>query len=317
MNMDFKEAADLLRTWDNILILTHRRPDGDTVGSAVGLCLSLRNLGKTAWLLENTDATPLFLGYMEGMVASADFSPDYVVSVDVAARSLFTDEGTVWLNRGIDLAIDHHPSYEGFAKVSCVDASRAACGELMYDIVRHLGEVTAEIALPLYVGVSTDCGCFVYGNTTADTHRVAAELMATGIDYRKVNKRHFRTKSLKRLQLESGMVAGMALHDGGKIAIADISLARMAELDASEEDAEDIAGFLGQIAGVETSVTIRETKDGRCKMSVRTSAGLSATKVCALLGGGGHAAASGCIVDGSITDARAAILNAIRTIQAQ
>ena len=89
----------------------------------------------------------------------------------------------------------------------------------------------------------------------------------------------------------------------------------LAALGAHEEDVEDIAAFVGQTEGVETSVTIRELAEGECKLSVRTSGGLNATRVCALLGGGGHAAAAGCTVKGSVADAREAILNAIRTVQ--
>lgn len=313
--MDYCEAAALLKEKDDILILTHRRPDGDTVGCAVGLCVSLRGLGKTAHILPNEDATALFTPYLEGYLAPEDFEPDFVVSVDIAGRGLFTPAGDVWLQKGIDLAIDHHPSYEGFARESCVDAGRAACGELIYDIVRQWGPVSPEAALPLYVAVSTDTGCFMYNNTTPATHRTAADLMALGIDFQGANKRHFRTKSLKRLRLESLLVEGMDVHDGGEIVVAAISLRDMARLEATERDAEDIAAFLGQIEGVRTSVTIRELRGGECKLSVRTSGDLNATKVCALLGGGGHAAAAGCSVFGSVDDAKRAIMDAIRTVQ--
>ena len=315
MSMDYQEAAALLREKDQILILTHRRPDGDTIGCAAGLCRALRAQGKTAWILENPEATALFTPYLEGLTASEDVEPGFVVSVDIAGRGLFTRAGERWLKQGIDLAFDHHPSYEGFASECCVDAGRAACGELIYDVVRTLGEVTAEIALPLYVAVSTDTGCFMYGNTTPATHRVAAALMETGMDYQWANKRHFRTKSIKRLRLESGITESMSLYDGGRVAVASVSLARMAELGATEEDAEDIAAFVGQVEGVETAVTIRELQEGECKLSVRTVGGLNATRVCALLGGGGHAAAAGCTVRGSIEDAQTAILEAIRTVE--
>lgn len=314
--MTYQEAAALLRGQDNILILTHKRPDGDTVGCAVGLCDALRRLGKTAFVLPNEDATSLFTPYLEGYVAAEAFQPDFVVSVDIAGRGLFTPRGEAWLRRGIDLAIDHHPSHEGFAKADCVDAGRAACGELVYDIIRQWGPVSPEAALPLYVAVATDTGCFMYNNTTPGTHRVAADLMALGIDFQGANKRHFRTKSFKRLRLESLLIEGMDLYDGGEIALAAVSLADMDRLEATERDAEDIAAFLGQIEGVKTSVTVRELKPGECKLSVRTN-GLNATKVCALLGGGGHAAAAGCTVMGSVEEAKKAILKAIRTVQAQ
>lgn len=313
--MTYTEAAELLRRQDNILILTHRRPDGDTIGCAVGLCAALRELGKTAWLLPNADATALFTPYLEGYLAPDGFSPAFVVSVDIAGRGLFPENARCWLEKGVDLAVDHHGSNEGFGKENCVDQGRAACGELIYDIIRQWGPVSPAAALPLYLAVSTDTGCFVYSNTTPDTHRVAAALMDTGIDYRRVNKRHFRTKSFKRLRLESMITQDMELFDNGTIAIAAVSLDMMNALDAREEDAEDIAAFAGQVEGVETAVTIRELRPGECKLSVRTSAGLNASAVCALLGGGGHAAAAGCSVAGSVADAKTAILAAIRQIQ--
>ena len=313
--MTYTEAAELLRRQDNILILTHRRPDGDTIGCAVGLCAALRELGKTAWLLPNADATALFTPYLEGYLAPDGFSPAFVVSVDIAGRGLFPENARCWLEKGVDLAVDHHGSNEGFGKENCVDPGRAACGELIYDIIRQWGPVSPAAALPLYLAVSTDTGCFVYSNTTPDTHRVAAALMDTGIDYRSVNKRHFRTKSFKRLRLESMITQDMELFDNGTIAIAAVSLDMMNALDAREEDAEDIAAFAGQVEGVETAVTIRELRSGECKLSVRTSAGLNASAVCALLGGGGHAAAAGCSVMGTVADAKAAILDAIRRVQ--
>lgn len=313
--MDYRETAALLRERDDILILTHRRPDGDTIGCAAGLCLALRRLGKRAWVLPNSDATALFTPYLEGLLAPAEVSPAFVVSVDIAGSGLFTAEGERWLERGVDLAVDHHPSYEGFARESCVDSGRAACGELILDIVRELTQVTPEMAVPLYVAISTDTGCFVYSNTTPATHRAAALLMETGIDCAALNKRHFRTKSWKRLKMESLVVEGMELHDDGKIALAAVTLDMVAALAAAEADLEDISAFAGQIEGVETAVTIRELKEGACKLSVRTGAGLNATRVCALLGGGGHAAAAGCTVPGTVAEAKAAILGAIRKVQ--
>jgi len=313
--MNAIETAELLRRQDNILILTHKRPDGDTIGCAAALCALLRQIGKTAWVLPNGDATPLMTPYLEGYLAPAEVSPAFVVSVDIAGRGLFPDNALPWLERGVDLAIDHHPSNEGFAAHNWVEADKAACGEIIFELAAELGALTPEVALPLYVAVSTDTGCFAYSNTTSNTHTVAAALMATGIDYRSANKRHFRTKSFKRLKLESMMCENMELFDGGATAIVAVSLDMMAALGAREEDAEDIAGFAGQVEGVKNAVTIRELRPGECKLSVRTSGGLNATKVCALLGGGGHAAAAGCTVRGTVEDARRAILESIHWVE--
>ena len=315
--MTVTEAAAFLREHDNYLILTHKRPDGDTIGCAAGLCRGLRGLGKTAHICPGTGATPIFLPYLEGLMAPEGFAPDTVVSVDIAARSLFTDAGRPWLERGIDLAVDHHPSQEFFARQTCLDAGRAACGELIYDILKELGPVTAHMAAPLYVAIATDTGCFQYSSTTAATHRTAAALMDTGLDVFPLNKKHFRTKTWPRLQVERLIVERMHRYDGGKIAVAPVSLSLLDEAGATEEDMEDIAAFLGQIEGVETSVTIREQEGGSCKISVRTSAGLNATRVCALLGGGGHAAAAGCTVDMDLAGAEKAIMEAIHKVEAE
>lgn len=315
--MNAMEAAALLRARDHILLLTHRRPDGDTVGCAAGLCLALRQAGKHAYVLPNEDATALMAPYLEGLEPPAGWKPEFVVTVDIAGVGLFPESAKQWAGR-VDLAIDHHPSNEGFGAENCVDDTCAACGELVYDICRALGNVTPEIALPLYVAVSTDTGCFVYGNTTGRTHRVAADLIDIGIPYRDANKRHFRTKSAKRLKLEAVLMQGLELLQGGTLAIGTISLNDMAAIGATEEDAEDIAAFIGQVEGVYNSVTIRELKPGECKLSVRTNPEkLNATKVCALLGGGGHVSASGCTVYGSVQEARDAIVRAIETVQAE
>ena len=313
--MTYTEAAAWLKDHDRYLILTHKRPDGDTIGCAAALCRGLRGLGKTAHICPGTGETHLFTPYLEGLLAPEGYEPEAVVGVDIAARGLFTKSGQPWLERGIDLAIDHHPSQEFFAKETCLDAGRAACGEIIYDILNELGQVNGETAVPLYVAVSTDTGCFQYSNTTADTHRVAAALMDTGIDVFPLNKRHFRTKTWARLQVERLIVERMHRYEDGKVAVAPVSLALMDEAGATEEDMEDIAAFLGQIEGVETSVTIRELEDGACKLSVRTSGGLNATRVCALLGGGGHAAAAGCTVNSTLEQAEAAILDAIQKVE--
>ena len=215
------ETAALLRSFDRVLILTHIRPDGDTVGCAAGLCAALRAMGKTAYLLPNPGLTDNTAPYFTPYAAPADFAPEKVVSVDIAAVGLFPDNAKAYLGR-VDLAIDHHPSFEGFGRKNIVRPEAAACGELVLDIVRELTPVTPEIALPLYVAVSTDTGGFIYSNVTAATHRAAAELMDTGIDYRPVNKVFFQTKSRIRMQLEAAMLADARFYDGGRVAVLSV-----------------------------------------------------------------------------------------------
>lgn len=316
MNLFYQAAAQWLLDHDGYLILTHVRPDGDTVGCAAALCTALREQGKTAWVLPNPETTAIFTPYLEGLLAPEGYQPQTVVSVDMAARGLFPENAQQYLER-VDLAFDHHPSQEFFAQNTCLDAQRAACGELMFDVIRQWGPVSQAVALPLYVAVSTDTGCFVYSNTSPATHAVAAALLATGIDFYPINRRHFRTRSFKRLQLESLLTAGMELLDEGQLAIVTLTLDMIAQVGAKEEDLDDISAFVGGVEGVHTGVTIRELRPGVCKISLRTEPGeLNASAVCGKLGGGGHAAAAGATVEGDPAYTRQVLVQAIRQVQA-
>ena len=220
------QAAELLRTFDNVLILTHVRPDGDTVGCAAALCAGLRRLGKTAYLLPNPELTDTTAPYFRPYEAPEGFTPDKVVSTDIATAGLFPENARPYAER-VDLAIDHHPSFESFGRENIVRPEAAACGELIYDILAQLGPITAELALPLYVAVSTDTGCFAYANTTAQTHAVAAALLRTGIDYQTVNKVFFRTKSRKRMQLEAAILNDCEFYDRDRVAVLSVPLSLM------------------------------------------------------------------------------------------
>ncbi|MDE7041946.1 MAG: DHH family phosphoesterase [Oscillospiraceae bacterium] len=307
-----QEAAALLRRQDHILILTHRRPDGDTTGCAAGLCRALRQLGKTAWLLKNPDMTSINAVYVDGLWAPEDFSPAFVVSVDVAARSLFFPAAEPYIDR-IGLAVDHHPSFEDFGEARCVDASRAACGEIVYEICRALGEVTPEVALPLYAAVATDTGCFVYANTTANTHQVAAALLETGIDYFTVNKRHFRTKTRRRMAIEAELMGNAEFFHQDRGVFLTIPLSLLARTGADENDLDDISSLAGIIEGVDCGAVLRELKDGEWKLSLRTGANgrVNATRACGLLGGGGHAMAAGATLHGPLEEVKRQVLDAI------
>ncbi len=314
--MTVQETASRLLELDNILILTHRRPDGDTIGSAAALCLALRQKGKTAHVLFNEDAHRLFDPYFDGVLAPDDFRPDAVVTVDAAAPGMLPDSAAPLKDR-VDLCIDHHGSNEGYARETCLDPSAAACGELLYHIFLAMGvTITQPMARLLYMAIATDTGCFVYSNTTPETHRIAASLMETGFDAQWVNKRHFRVKSLKRMQLESRLVQEMDLEQNGSLVFAYVTLDLIHALQATEEDLEDIAAFIGLLEGVDNAVTIRQLKPETCKISLRTDGRtLNASDVCARFGGGGHPAAAGCTIHGTPAQAKAAMLDAIRTVQ--
>lgn len=307
-----RDAAGYLEALDNVLLLTHVRPDGDTIGSAAALCRALRDCGQTAYLLPNPEITATYAPYAAPYWAPEGWQAEHIVSVDIADASLLPENAQSYRDR-IELAIDHHPSQTFFARNTCLEADSAACGEIVYEIIQHLTALTADIALPLYVAVSTDCGGFQYGNTTARTHRIAAALMDV-VDVAAVNKTLFRTKSRVRLAMESRMVAGMKLFDHQRVVVMEIPLSLRQEMQATDADIEELSALPALVEGTDCGVTLRELRPGTVKVSVRTGPRVDACALCRILGGGGHHAASGATVEGTLDEARMAVLAAYRKV---
>ena len=170
------EFCAFARAHDNFVILTHRRPDGDTIGSAGALCLGLRQLGKTAFVLTNEQFTPRFDPFLDGLVCEALPAGATVISADIASEGLLSFDA-VRMGLTPVCAVDHHGS-NSLACPKLVEADKAACGEIIHAILLELGvTVTKRIAECLYVAISTDTGCFKFSNTTSNTHRTAAALI--------------------------------------------------------------------------------------------------------------------------------------------
>ena len=304
-------TAETLRKMDNILILTHRRPDGDTIGCASALCLGLRQLGKTAFVLKNEQFTPRFQPFLDGLVCETLPVDVTVISTDIASEGLLSFDA-VRMDLTPVCAVDHHGS-NSLACPKLVEADKAACGEIVHAILQELGvRVTKRIAECLYVAVSTDTGCFKFSNTSANTHRTAAALIEAGADVYSINKVFFDTKSFSRLRLEAKLTDTMEFYADRAVGVCVMPKSLLAEFSVTEDDLDSISGFARSIEGVKIGVMIREVEDGLGKISLRTEAPYDAAKICGLLGGGGHAAAAGASVPGGIAGAKTAILQALR-----
>ena len=309
--MNYKQAAKELLTHENILLLTHCNPDGDTVASAAALCSALNRGGRTAYLFRNGQITEKLLRYCEQYFAPEDFRPKYVVAVDVADEKLFARG----FSGKVDLCIDHHPTNTGYAAQSLVRPEKAACAELVLELIQCMnGELTEEEATLLYIGLSTDTGCFQYANTNAAAFRAAAELLRMGAKNTEINWIFFRKVSVARLKLESMIYAGLRFYRDGKIVIATVTRRMLAESGAGEDDLDDLddlAGLSGRAEGAVLNITIREQPDGSSKISVRSNEEVSSSAICAVFGGGGHEMAAGCTIYGDTEKARELLLNVI------
>jgi len=295
------ETAGWLKERDNFLIITHRRPDGDTIGCAGALAQALGEQGKTAYVLYNPEITPRYAQFVDEFWAPDEFIAEYIIAVDTASCELFPKGAEEYVD-AVSLCIDHHSSNTMYAGLVCLDGDRATCGEIIFDILMTMsGCVSASSAGKLYVALSTDTGCFAFGNTTANTLFVASLLVEAGAPNRDLNKLLFRTRTRSRIAIEGLLTSCLEYFFDSRVAIASITKEMMESANTTEDDLDDIAAIPGSIEGVCIGITIREMSSPQdCKISVRTSVPYDAQAICKHFGGGGHKLAAGATLEKTI-----------------
>ena len=309
--IDVKECVSLLKEYDNYLILTHRNPDGDTLGSAFALHRALSKLNKKSMVRCGDPIHPKY-SYLWDGIGNDEIKFDKIIAVDVADKKLLGEDFEAKYGDNVFLCIDHHLSNREYAENLLLE-DRAAAAVIIYEIVCELGiEFTPEIANCIYTGLATDTGCFLFSNTTPTVHRIAADVMEKGADYTFINRLMFETKTLSYLRLEQMAVSSIESHFDGKCAIMMVTRKMIEESGSSASDCDGIAAIPRKIEGVKIAVTIRERHDGSYKVSLRTVEPYDAAKICASFGGGGHHAAAGCDFNCSIDEVKNALLKVIK-----
>lgn len=286
-----QECADYLKSHDNYLILTHLRPDGDSLGSATALCHAMRRMGKNAWLFPNPETSSFYMDLVQPFFLPEGQSCETVVAIDISTEN----RTTMGFKGKAHLAIDHHPEGGEFCDYACVDPSKAAGGELLLEILELLPcGVDSFEADCLYIAVSTDSGCFRFSNTTADTFRAAARLTDYGANITDLNKRFFRSKSRERMLLEGAICSSLLSYKDARLNIAVVTLEMMEKAGAKEEDCMDMADLAGMVTTNKVAITVRELRPAYSKISIRTDGSVNAITIAKAFGGGGHPMASGC-----------------------
>lgn len=312
MLIDVETACREILSRDNILILAHKKPDGDTLGSSYALMAALDSLGKRV-RMQCADGLPERYSFLYGDYApDMGFEPEYCVAVDVASLSMLGDGiGEIYGGK-IDLCIDHHKSNTLYAEKTLLDANAPAAAQLMFEVINGLGaQVSPEIASALFTGIATDTGCFKYSSVTAKTHRAAAELIGLGADHAKINKLMFDTKSIGAMMVDRMMIETVKFYFGNRCALVVIPSDVAMRFNVSEEELDGISAFAVRIEGVFAGVTVRMKDDGTYRVSLRTVSPVDASKICALFGGGGHSNAAGCTMTGPLEDAVSGLLAAV------
>ena len=306
----YLNALRLLEKIDNVLILTHRNPDGDAIGSAFALYHLLTAMGKNARIeVEKASEELDFFVFGDALEY---FPEDYVVTVDVADKRLLPEEQLAKYDDRVYLAIDHHAANKPFAKHLVLDAEAAATCEIIFDLTVMCGlELPREMNTYLYLGIATDTGCFRYPNCTSHTHMAAATLLMRGANSKFVNKSMFETKTLEYIRFETMALNSLKTYYDGQCAVIVLTQEMFAETGVAEADTHGIAALPRQIKGVKVGIVIKEREDGSFKVSMRSNEPVSAGDICEALGGGGHRLAAGCEPEGDLDSVLSQVLEVV------
>lgn len=308
--MTFSEINRIFEDNDNFTILTHKSPDGDTLGCGFALCEFLRNMGKKANVL-NSEGFPDRYGFIYEGYTEQDFEEQYVIAVDIADTVLLGHNLEKYAAEGaIDLCIDHHISNKYFAKQTYVEADASAAALILYKIFKASGRpITKHIAEALYTGIATDTGCFKYQNTTPEAHRIAADLIEQyNIDYTNINRKMFDIKSKARMRVEQSIARHMEYYYDDRCSMIILTKETMKESGADESEFEGLASIPLSVEGVEIGITIKERHTDIYKISVRTTDAVDASAFCKNFGGGGHIRAAGCEIHAPLAEVRSMLL---------
>ncbi len=312
MTITLKQAAQRLIENDNILILSHRNPDGDTLGCGSALMRALAALGKNV-RHDCNDKIPEKFSYLFDGVEKKDFKEDFIVSVDVAERRLLGDSFNEKYGDMVDLSFDHHGISKLFAKETYCESGSASACEVIYLLIKELGvKIDSDIASFLYTGMSTDTGCFRYSNVTPRTHRIAAALIESGADHARINVRMFETKSMNDFIFQKMCLDNLKLYGEGKIALITVTRKMLSDCSLDKSALDAIKPITRQIEGVEIGITVKEEDGGNVGVSLRTGENYDAAEICAHFGGGGHMRAAGCQLDGvTVSEAEKRVIDFI------
>jgi phosphoesterase RecJ-like protein len=304
-----EDVVGACRAARSFLVTSHTGPDGDSVGSILGMKFFLESLGKTEITCALQDPVPRAYDWMPSAIEIVDADNvetayDLVVVVDVAQRERIGRVGEPLSPNQKFVVIDHHPADTPFSAVSFVDHTYASCAEILLDLHDTAGvQVSREAAIAIYVGLLTDTGSFRFGNTDARAHRNAARLIALGIDPSDIANRVLDAMSMQKLELLRRVLARIERSGCERFAWSHLLERDLQQTDASAEDTDGLVNFIRNLEGIQVAALFRELSPGKVKVSLRSRPPVDAGAMLKPLGGGGHAGAAGLILHAPLDEA--------------
>ena len=296
------EVAAAIRARQRFVITSHVRPDGDAIGSALAMAYALRQLGKEVRVLfkDPPPAPLLVFPGVDGIeiTSRTDDPGDAVLIMECGDVPRTGIEG---LAAGFVINIDHHPGNLMYGAMNWVDLSAAACGELVYELIRELGvPLSLESATHIYVAILTDTGSFHYSSITSRTFDICRHCMEVGIDPPAIARSIFDSNNLGRLKLFGAVLSRMELDDSGRIATVYVDQRLATECGGTYEDTEGLINLPLTVKEIQAVVFFKEFGPGDWRVSLRSKGDIDVNAIAKQFGGGGHKNASGCSATGSL-----------------
>ena len=314
------DLVALFEESDSFILSSHLRPDGDAIGSMLGLGLTLESLGKTVSYLHE-DGVPENLAFLDRNdqvkrpVDMKALEAEVFVALDTANRDRLGDTVLNQLPDGIkEVTIDHHVTNERYGDFIWVDAEAPATAQMVWELAKFGGWEIPEFArVALYVGASTDTGSFQYANTTARTYEMAADLVAAGLDIADVNRLIYQNFPYRRVELLKALLETLERSDDGRLAWWSLTNEMKQKVGYQPGDSEGLVDVMRGIDQVVACVFFEEIGDGTIRVSTRSkSESVNVSKVCGVFGGGGHILAAGARLAGPLDEARAQVVSELK-----
>jgi len=294
--------VDAIRSRRRFVLSSHSRPDGDSIGSQLAMAYALQAMGKEATVI-NADAAPPPLMAFPGVAdiriapsADGDFDAAIIMECGDLART-----GVAGLDRFFVINIDHHPGNTGYGQLNWFDASAAACGEMVFDLVRALGvPLTVDIATHIYLAILTDTGSFHYSSLTPRTFDICRETLEAGVDPVLVARNVYDSNNMGRLKLFGSVLSAMQIDETGRIAIVYLDHEMAREAGGTYEDTEGLINLPLTVKEIQAVLFFKQDQGDAYRVSMRSKGEIDIGAIAKEFGGGGHKNAAGCTVSGAI-----------------
>ncbi|WP_132983772.1 DHH family phosphoesterase [Tissierella praeacuta] len=314
----FDIAIEKIKESERIYIVSHVQPDGDNIGSILALWIAIKKIKDKVFILKTDDIPSDFL-FLPNVNEIKEFNDEGKIDMFIALDT--SDENRLGKNKELlnkaktIINIDHHISNTNFGHINIVDSNAAATGELVYNLIKKMNiPMDKDIASCIYTAISSDTGSFMYDNTSAETHRIIAELIDIGIDKGNININLYQNKSLERTMLFIKSLETLRLYFNNNVALIKVTQDMLNKANAKMEDTEGIVSFIREIAPVEVGIILKEFKENEIKVSMRSKRFIDVSAICASFNGGGHIRAAGCTINSPMDIAEKLILDELKKV---